>query len=304
MLLIVGNNDDVNILLKLLTKYNNDNNIDNNNYNIVINTKYYEANININSYIFNNNDNSNDNDILLLIEKCEALIILMNDNDNNDNNNILSLIKNNIDKNDITTKLLVNIKYNNSINDNIDVSSLILWSIDNNYEYIDIDCNDINNIIITNDSREKEGFPRLIEALESTMWSSMQRKDRSSLSISSSSITTTTTATTDNLIIEETFTNETEQNTKKEYKIHMDSNDKFVLEVDNTNDVDDDDNDEDVFYKNFSEVIEKAKDVRAQVLAGNISDQERRENAAKIALQLAKMIELDGDDDDDYDNDD
>jgi len=288
-ILIVGiDSNDIEFLIKLLSKYNNNNNdsIDS----IIISTKYYNANVTINRYVIDDNNN----DISSLKEKCEAMIVLLNDKDNNSNSDLLSIVKCDNDDDDdlIATKLLVNIKYNDICND---ISSRVLWSVDNGYEYIDIDSNDSSSISIISDSREKEGFPRLIEALEATMWSSLQMKDKV--------ITTTSSITSEILISEQTSTIKEEQiisseeKTNKEYKIHMDSNDKLILEVE------DDIDEEDVFYKNFSDVIEKAKDIRAQVLSGNLSDKERRDNAAAIALQLAKMIDLNDDDDDDDDDD-
>jgi len=288
-ILIVGiDSNDIEFLIKLLSKYNNNNDsIDS----IIISTKYYNANVTINRYVIDDNNN----DISSLKEKCEAMIVLLNDKDNNSNSDLLSIVKCDNDDDDdlIATKLLVNIKYNDICND---ISSLVLWSVDNGYEYIDIDSNDSSSISIISDSREKEGFPRLIEALEATMWSSLQMKDKV--------ITTTSSITSEILISEQTSTIKEEQivsseeKTNREYKIHMDSNNKLILEVE------DDIDEEDVFYKNFSDVIEKAKDIRAQVLSGNLSDKERRDNAAAIALQLAKMIDLNDDDDDDDDDDD
>ena len=64
---------------------------------------------------------------------------------------------------------------------------LILWALDHNFEYIPINKNDISTGW---DQRDKEGIPRLIEALECNMWSSINRRNTtntSSVKISNSS---------------------------------------------------------------------------------------------------------------------
>jgi hypothetical protein len=49
------------------------------------------------------------------------------------------------------------------------------WSLDNGFEVIDANCTAPDE---GDDPREKTGIPRVIEALESTMWSSMAMKPR------------------------------------------------------------------------------------------------------------------------------
>jgi hypothetical protein len=56
--------------------------------------------------------------------------------------------------------------------------ALMEWSLDHNFELIENTVTDIESIRVASKLREKEGIPRLVEACESTRWSTMEAKDR------------------------------------------------------------------------------------------------------------------------------
>lgn len=48
-----------------------------------------------------------------------------------------------------------------------------MWTLDNSFELIDID---MSKLLETCNDREKEGLPRLVEAIQSSNWSSIEKK--------------------------------------------------------------------------------------------------------------------------------
>ena len=53
-----------------------------------------------------------------------------------------------------------------------------MWSLERGFEVIEIDLSFTTDVVETFDEREKVGLPRLIEALEATMWSNIEMKKR------------------------------------------------------------------------------------------------------------------------------
>jgi len=135
-----------------------------------------------------------------------------------------------------------------------------LWALDHGYELVDID---LETVTATHDEREKEGLPRLIEALHANMWSGMERKEPEVQREPASVPILTTSAATVN-----------------------DEDDNGGVE------------DEDMLEK-FSELLASARGFREA--ASQLSDDERRKGASEFALQLAAMLGCEEDEDDDDD---
>ncbi|KAI2507297.1 Alpha and gamma adaptin binding protein p34 [Fragilaria crotonensis] len=76
-------------------------------------------------------------------------------------------------------------------------SKRILWCLDRGYEYVEVDLSQTGQLT-GHDDRDKEGFARVIEAIQGTVWSSAVMKPREPVieSQQSSATTTTTAATT------------------------------------------------------------------------------------------------------------
>jgi hypothetical protein len=137
-----------------------------------------------------------------------------------------------------------------------------LWALDHGYELVDID---LETVTATHDEREKEGLPRLIEALHANMWSGMERKEP-----------------------------------KVATEVQREPASVPVLTTSAATVNDEDDNggveDEDMLEK-FSELLASARGFREA--ASQLSDDERRKGASEFALQLAAMLGGEEDEDDD-----
>ena len=130
--------------------------------------------------------------------------------------------------------------------------------------------------------REKEGLPRLIEALECNIWSSSER------------ILPTINITTQNTNIEMAESKE-ETNETKEIEVKPINQPSLPT----NNDLDDDE--EDDILNNFSTIIDEVRKAREEAMKGEISDYERRKRAEDMAMKFSQMLLGDDDEDDDDD---
>lgn len=136
----------------------------------------------------------------------------------------------------------------------------LAWSLANAFEYVEVDADDLCK---TWQDREKDGLPRIIEAIQSTSWSTIVRKDLTKQVVPS--ITTTTAPA---IVCDES---------KLDDSLNVDSDD-------------------------LSSIIEEASKIRDEAVQGEVSDNDRRCRAAEFALKLAQMMNLDDDDDEDSDD--
>lgn len=210
------------------------------------------------------------------------------------------------------------------------------WALDHGFEYIEIDQ---NNIIDTWNEREKDGLPRLMEALQSNMWSNMNRND-ASFKVSASSTSTTNINNSSYYSESESLLNDKEKNIPetvfnniKDFNnnnyvssnindtsinisnleklssiiiestsnINITDENKSLLDDDDDNNINISDKEGDKIFSQFAEIIEQAKSLRNRAEIGQITDAERREKAAHIAMKFAMAMNLD---DDNYDNSD
>jgi Alpha and gamma adaptin binding protein p34 len=140
-----------------------------------------------------------------------------------------------------------------------------VWALDHSCEFVEID---MENVTATHDEREKEGLPRLIEALHANMWSGMERK-------AASSVEPTAEGGAPVPIQTRTADEDKDKDTDKDHNK--------------------DDDGEDMLEK-FSELLANARDFREK--SSQLSDEERRERAAEFALKFSAILEGEDDDED------
>eukprot|EP01041_Mallomonas_annulata_P007077 gene7077-14391_t len=225
----------------------------------------------------------------------------------------------------------------------------ILWTINHNFEHIEIDT---SNLLSGWEEREKEGLPRLIEALQSHMWSTMKRttdkkrSDRREPDVISATTVTgsecdlsekktnTTTVEADNsskttatndiggtgsissrtaesqsqgnngIIVDSIFTfpvHNTETVPSAVEPKDATDNDDVESKVSVLKDFMDRDSDEedDEIWGGLANFISQAKSLRTDAMLGSVSDDDRRDRAAKLASRLANMLALDESEDED-----
>ena len=182
---------------------------------------------------------------------------------------------------------------NNTDNDTeMDASrqQYFMWSIHNSYEFIEIDLSE--DLSQGWGEREKEGLPRLIEALQSRRWDSMVLKGRESEkndyecqvnSISRNDIVNDANEISD---INISTANNSNVEDDSSSKIEGDSID--ILDVDKALLTTHDSKDTLVF-DGMSRLIEEAKAMHQNARIGNISDSERKEKASDMALKFMEM---------------
>jgi len=193
------------------------------------------------------------------------------------------------------------------------------WCLDHGFELVEVDAADpVRNW----KDREKEGLPRLVEALHSTMWSSMVRKDKPTTTVfarAEAAAATTATATAMAApapapvpATAPATASTTKTATSSAVKITdpaqgsaapaarvltVTSADSITLEQ--VDEEDDDPDGEDAMLAQLEEVISQAREYRQQAVDGAVPDEERLRRAEHVARALAAMLHLDDDDDDD-----
>eukprot|EP01032_Pedospumella_encystans_P028288 gene28288-31949_t len=139
-------------------------------------TKYYSANVTLDLLAFDASDES-------VLDNAEGYILVPSEGD-------LSLPKYALSRAaveaDTGLRILVALSEGSEVNHR---PSYEAWALENSFEYVEIN---ILDPVKDFQEREKSGLPRLIEALESNMWSTMQRAPKSTTASSSSSSTSNT----------------------------------------------------------------------------------------------------------------
>jgi hypothetical protein len=84
--------------------------------------------------------------------------------------------------------------------------------------------------------------------------------------------------------------------------INITDENKSFLDNDGDDNTNISDKEGDKIFSQFAEIMEQAKSLRNRAENGQITDEERREKAAKIAMQFSMAINLDDDEDDSDEN--
>ena len=146
--------------------------------------------------------------------------------------------------------------------------------------------------------REKDGAPRLIEALQSHIWNHMIRK-KSSCSTGTSTIPVVPKIENIQLSTETAktvFTGVSDSSSDTMSPLIVGNNPEEKSEDGNKF------RDKSDPFDNFASLIEEARRCRENAIAGNVPDLERKAQAEKTALKLAEMFFM-GEDDSDGDDD-
>lgn len=172
---------------------------------------------------------------------------------------------------------------NNEGESHSDREEYFLWSIDNGYEFIEI--NIFEDLSQGWTEREKDGFPRLVEAFHSQTWTAMCMKTKDSdASPYCTPSCILNTSSLDSVLLEtqpiiapgdlDAASLDTSPNESEELTIH----------------------------DNFSKLIDEAKKIHTDAMSSNISDQERRDRAQQMAMKFIDLMGISDDDDDDCDD--
>lgn len=166
------------------------------------------------------------------------------------------------------------------------------WSLDNGYEFIEIDP---ENAVQGWEDREKEGLPRLMEALVAHTWSNLERCVPGHPVSTNSSQRKSNELPIRNEVLEslderndESFSLESSLPTNSATNISQIGQESDIL----SDDSDSEEMDSELW--NFmAQAVSQGKQVRDAVLSGSISDDERRRRAELFATQLLSLMKLD-----------
>lgn len=149
-------------------------------------------------------------------------------------------------------------------------------------------------LYIGHNDRDKIGLPRLIEAMESTMWSTVQRKAKPT---ATTNIPAPTTQSPSNTASDESTPITTSTSYEPPTPTHASSMTDENPFLPPQSPDDDEDDDLHVFTQ-LAQAMEQARIVRDRARNENLSDSERREQAAKMMMKFAELLGLDESDDD------
>jgi hypothetical protein len=164
--------------------------------------------------------------------------------------------------------------------------NLVLWSIDHGFEFIEV----YNSSLFQDvKARDKNGLPRVMEALQSVIWSSMKKVSK----LKSATVESAVTIDNSSFPPPPPQLNETVVITEAAEESH------YLLLKENGEQVDNTENEDEKLLDTFASALEHAHIIRDQAIRGEISDQERRDNAAALAMKLMEMMGMDDDSDGD-----
>eukprot|EP00980_Cylindrotheca_fusiformis_P007781 scaffold1663_cov210-Cylindrotheca_fusiformis.AAC.3 len=179
-------------------------------------------------------------------------------------------------------------------------SRRILWCLDHGYEYIEVD---LSQTKVGHNERDKEGFARVVEAIQGTVWSS---------AIMSNSKTTE---------LKDTY----QQDTTTVLQKHKEENNPYQppdpsnfaageqdgkQQQEEKNAIEDmaqqlrQQVDEEKVFDEMETVLREATRIRDQSKSGQLTDEERRDRAGDAALRLVNLMSQFGNMDDDEEEDD
>lgn len=142
--------------------------------------------------------------------------------------------------------------------------------------------------------REKDGLPRLIEALGSTMWQGMEMQGKSAHSEAKSELKRSEEAP---AVAEITATEDVEQ--AQPDVLELIAHTEQELQLPNYGELGDDDSHDDDGMGAFGGILQSVAMIRNAAMNGKLSDEDRRAKAAEMALTLARTLGIDMDDSDD-----
>jgi hypothetical protein len=187
-----------------------------------------------------------------------------------------------LDSQDLSVKLLISLKHDGH-HDELDQDerlNRIQWSLDFGYEHIEID---VVNITDGWQDREKEGLPRLMEALHSNTWSTMipidQAVPKKSIQLSKP--------------LESSLAKDKLDPAVKDKEKLIQDNEELDEEI-----TEEKDNE---MFKQFENILSRAKEYHNEAVSRSATDEERRNRAEDVARAMASMLSIDGKWDDDSD---
>jgi len=267
-----------------------------------IRTKYYTADLEISLNSLADESGGN------LTEGCECCILVLSSVEENVSSKVASIGLQALEAN-VDIKLLVVLKdADNATSVDNFRGERIMWTLDHSFEYIEIEK---ASPVVGYDEREKDGLPRLMEALHTNMWTTMERLDpnaqKSASETESSSVPETIFSMP--LLPQKKDTSNTSSSAPssvsvgdgKETSGNSNSGDEEKIDLTYKGLLDDVDEDDKV-WDNFTNTLEAAKQLREQAVEGNLSDDVRRRRAADLAMQMCAMMDM-GEDDSDEDSD-
>lgn len=157
------------------------------------------------------------------------------------------------------------------------------WCIDSGFEYIEIDT---ALPMESHQDRDKFGVPRVMEALQSNRWRHMVMKTQHTPTQPAEQVAT-------------------RDNTSKAPDDAMTS----VFRVEPVSASEESEvqsplaDEEEEKEEQIQQVLQLAQKTREEVMAGSLSDDQRRERAARIALQMCSLMNLDDDSDEEEEDD-
>jgi hypothetical protein len=198
-------------------------------------------------------------------------------------------------------------------------SRRILWCLDHGYEYIEADLS-YDGQRTGHEDRDKDGFARIIEAIEGTVWSSAIQKKNATTTTSETSIDRQTSTHT---VTMTKFSQQSSSLTCSNPFLSSQRPDSDMNDVDVDIDVDDNNN-EDAYlqepetpeeasqrerhsqeakaYTELESLMKEANRIRFMSQRGELSDDDRRTRAAQAATLMMNLMDQMGlhkDDDDD-----
>ena len=191
----------------------------------------------------------------------------------------------------------------------------ILWCLDRGYEYVEVDLSPTGQLA-GHDDRDKEGFARVIEAIQGTVWSSAIMKNRESVVVESipetTAITTTTLEPIENSLHVETevtgyeppdpeamgaFLTVPEPTNHEDYLEEAKTLEESMLRTEHEQDA--------KAFQELEGLMKEATRIRDMSRNGDLSDDVRRQRAAEAATLMMGLMEKMGiDDTDEEDSDD
>ncbi|KAG7344742.1 alpha and gamma adaptin binding protein p34 [Nitzschia inconspicua] len=320
---------------------------------LALENKYFSAQVELMDIIMDgtsdNSSSRNNNKNTPSFLKEDGIVLVFDGHTDNSNSNTifdsLAAIHTHAEQNDKCGELLrlcvcvmdptiLQQQQSNSINEK-EYSRRILWCLDRGYEYVPADLS-IEAQQKGHDQRDKDGFARIVEAVQGTVWSSaVMKKKKNNNNNNENSIQQKRLEQAKRELIQETKQNKDNENdTVNENKnVYEPPSDPSILSsakpisvpndnrnenndnkhnhatsttitADNFNDDDDDDDPhaaEHVFDK-MEALLRQANEIRAASQNGTLTDQERRERAGEAALALVNLMGAFDDDDNDNDN--
>lgn len=190
-------------------------------------------------------------------------------------------------------------------------SRRVLWCLDRGYEYVEVDLSE-EGMKRGHDARDKDGFARVVEAVECCMWSSHVMKPRGSASKVDAKQERAEAISADvggdrNTDTEVETKVDSTTNNAVDVKREADAIASLMKEVkeahpqDNTHD---DSRQQEIAFSELEKVMTEAKRIREASQNDSMTDEERRQRAGDTAVRLMGLLEKLGFDDGDEEEED